>query len=418
MNTDAAEHGSAGRRAEASFGHCGIRASVSAGKAWMTILTSALSAAWRKTAGSEYDINRQHLKKGGTKMPGTANRRTRRSVLRATGLLGSAAMLSALANSRSKASAQGLTNFNIGVSALVSTEFPVWMIQPGGFDKKYGLNVQILDMNGGNRGIQVLLSGDIQAMHVGLGAVVQANAQGANLRMITSCADENPFLIFSSPHVKTAADLKGGGIGISTYGSETEIAVNLALKALGLTRNDVRIFPLGGDAQRLGALMAGQVQAVPLQEPAATKAREAGLNTLVSLPDSHLPYDFDGIVVTTDSIKKNRDLLTRFTRAYVEAAYLALSNQQMAEQIIRTSFKIDDPQAVTATYQSFVKLMPSEAAPSRVGAQNVIQQLENTGITFGSKNPDDYLDFSFIDSLKKTGFFATLPSPKVPLAPA
>ena len=52
-------------------------------------------------------------------------------------------------------------------------------------------------MEGGSRGVQVLLSGEIQAMHVGLAPVVQANKQGADLRLVTSTANTIPITIFT-----------------------------------------------------------------------------------------------------------------------------------------------------------------------------------------------------------------------------
>ena len=101
-------------------------------------------------------------------------------------------------------------------------------------------------------------------------------------------------------------------------------------------------------------------------------------------------------------------MLIEFLKAYIEGAHLALSNQNVAEQVIRTAFKIEDPQAVEATYTDFVKLMPPDAAPTRASAQSVIQQLQNIGSKLGSTNPDDYLDVSLLDSLQKEGFFKTL----------
>ena len=86
-------------------------------------------------------------------------------------------------------------------------------------------------MEGGSRGVQVLLSGEIQAMHVGLAPVVLANKQGADLRLVTSTANTIPITIFAAPAIKTAADLKGKTIGISTFGSETDIAISIALQA-------------------------------------------------------------------------------------------------------------------------------------------------------------------------------------------
>src|SRR5262249_34769475 len=84
------------------------------------------------------------------------------------------------------AGAAELKPFRIGISAPVVTVFPIWMGEAGGFYKKEGLRVEVINMEGGTRGLQVLLSGEIQAMHVGLAPAVLANRQGADLRLVTS----------------------------------------------------------------------------------------------------------------------------------------------------------------------------------------------------------------------------------------
>ncbi len=171
------------------------------------------------------------------------------------------------------------TNFDVGVSGNGVTFFTLWMAEAGGFFKKAGLNVQVVDLPGGTRSLQVLLAGKIAATHAGLGPVTQANNQGADLRMIASTSNTIPFTIFSDPNVKTAADLKEGKIGISTFGSEADLAVALALKQLGLNRKDVTVVQIGENATRLQALLAGQLTATPLAEPMASLARAQGLKS-------------------------------------------------------------------------------------------------------------------------------------------
>lgn len=310
--------------------------------------------------------------------------------------------------SATPATGADLTEFQVGISAQVVTVFPLWMAESGGFYKKEGLKVEVVNMEGGTRGLQVLASGKIQAMHVGLGPVVEANRQGADLRLTSSTSNTIPFTIFSLPAVKTAADLKGGKVGISTFGSESDIAVSLALKQLGLTRKDVTIIQMGGTSQRLAALLAGQVQAVPLLEPASATARQHGLSPLVDLAAANVPWVFDGIVVKRNQLESQRELLIRFLKAYIEGAYLALADEKKAKEIIALKFKINDAQVISATYNDFKRLMPLEAEPSRAGAENVIEQLQAVGITVGSKNVEDHLDTRIIQGLKKEGFFAAL----------
>jgi NitT/TauT family transport system substrate-binding protein len=155
-----------------------------------------------------------------------------------------------------------LIPFKIGISAPVVTIFPIWMAEAGGFYEQQGLTVEVINMEGGTRGLQVLLSGETQAMHVGLAPVVLANKQGADLRLVTSTCNTIPITMFAKAGIGLQ-DLKGKTFGISTFGSETDIAISILLKKIGLTRQDVTISQIGGSSQRFGALVAGRIDVAP-----------------------------------------------------------------------------------------------------------------------------------------------------------
>ena len=295
-----------------------------------------------------------------------------------------------------------LTPFKIGISAPVVTIFPVWMAEAGGFYEKEGLKVEVVNMEGGTRGLQVLLSGEIQAMHVGLAPVVLANKQGADLHLVTSTCNTIP-----KPGLGMA-DLKGKTFGISTFGSETDIAISILLNKIGLTRQDVTISQIGGSSQRFGALIAGRIDVAPLIEPGITLAKERGFNPLIDLAAAGTPWIFDSVVVTKSYLAQSRDTLTRFVRAYVAGAHLALTDATKAKQLIAQKYKTHDEKVIDATYADFKRLMPRDAAPSLTGAQNVLDQLAVIGTDIGSKNVNDYLDLSIIDRLKQDGYFAGL----------
>jgi len=285
--------------------------------------------------------------------------------------------------------------FKIGISAPVVTIFPVWMGEAGGFYEKEGLKVEVINMEGGTRGLQVLLSGEIQAMHVGLAPAVLANKQGADLRLVTSTCNTIPITMFTKPGIGMG-DLKGKIFGISTFGSETDVAIGILLKQLGLTRSDVTVSQIGGSSQRFGALIVVtcsiEIQGDPITDLAAAKT----------------PWIFDSVVVSNSYLKANRATLTRFVKAYVAGAYLALADEAKAKEVIAQKFKTSDPKVIAATYDDFKRLMPRDAAPSREGAENVLAQLEAIGTDIGSRNPADYLDLSIIEALKQEGYFAQL----------
>ena len=295
------------------------------------------------------------------------------------------------------------TPFDVGISGNGVTFFTLWMAEAGGFFKKAGLNVQVIDLPGGTRSLQVLLAGKIAATHAGLGPLTQANNQGADLRMIASTSNTIPFTIFSDPKVKTAADLKEGKIGISTFGSEADLAVALALKQLGLNRKDVTVVQIGENATRLQALLAGQLTATPLAEPMASMARAQGLNPLIDF--TTVPWVSTGIVVKRSQLEIQRALMATFLRAYIEGAYLARADEQQAKQVIKVKYKTNDANAINATYNEFKRTMPVDAEASRAGAENVFEQMQAIGLSVGSRKIEDHISNDIIQSLRTEGFF-------------
>src|SRR4026207_2102867 len=160
------------------------------------------------------------------------------------------------------AAASELIPFKIGISAPVVTIFPVWMGEAGGFYEKEGIKTEVINMEGGTRGLQGLLSGESQGRHVGLAPAVLANKQGADLRLVTSTCNTIPITMFTKAGVGVG-DLKGKTFGISTFGSETDIAIGILLKKLGLTRQDVTVSQIGGRSPRPAAPVGGRLAVAP-----------------------------------------------------------------------------------------------------------------------------------------------------------
>src|SRR4029077_1905236 len=229
-----------------------------------------------------------------------------------------------------------------GISDPVNTVLAWYMARAAGRYGAEGLNVDILNMNGGSRGAEELQAARIDIMHVGLSSVVKVNQAGGNLRVIGSLSNVIRFTFFSAPGVTTAADLKGGVVGVSSFGSESDSTVTLALQRLGLTRNDVTLKEYGGGDRRLAALRSGEIKATPVHEPLTSMAREQGLHVLFDLVPERIPWLFTGIVVKRRSIESSRDVLSRFVKATAEGNYLALTDGKRAKEVLAKHANIVD----------------------------------------------------------------------------
>ena len=243
-----------------------------------------------------------------------------------SGLRGSLAVLAMLLAGHPVVAAE-MTRFKVGISEPVNTVLALWMAEAGGFYAGQGLAVEITSMNGGSRGAAELQSGRIDAIHVGLSSVVKLNEAGGDLRTIASLSNVIRFTFFTAPGVKTAADLRGGVVGVSAFGSESDSTVTLALARLGMRRDDVILREYGGGMRRLEALKSGEIRGTAINEPIASLAHEQGFNPLVDLVAEKIPWLFSSIVVKRSIIERHRDVLVRFLKATIEGNYLALAEE-------------------------------------------------------------------------------------------
>jgi NitT/TauT family transport system substrate-binding protein len=300
------------------------------------------------------------------------------------------------------ANAAELIPFPVGQAAPANTFLAIWMAEAAGLYEAQGLKVTIVPLVGGSQSGPELKSGRIHLMHIGMSSVVRANTSGlGDLRCIGSLANVIRSTMFTAPNIKTAADLKGKIIGISSVGSESDSTTTLALKRLGLTRQDVIVKETGND--RFAAVRNGQIAATTLGEPQRSEAFAAGLNPIFDFYKEHIPWLYSGLTVDHAYLKDHRDTVVRFLKATIEGNYLAIADEKRAKEVLAKELKISDPKILDVTYDDFKAQSPTNIEISRPGADNILAQFPG-----GSQKVEDYIDTSLIDALSTEGYFTAM----------
>jgi ABC-type nitrate/sulfonate/bicarbonate transport system substrate-binding protein len=302
------------------------------------------------------------------------------------------ALLILVAGASSMAAAEPVP-FKVGISEAVNTALAIWIAEQGGFYTAQGLEVEIINMQGGSRGAQELQAGRIDAMHA-----------GGDLRIVASLSNEIRFTFFVRPGVTSAADLERGVVGVSTFGSESDATVTLALKKLGLGRDAVVMKEYGPGTRRIEAVRSGEITATAVNEPVTSMAYEQGLKAMVDLAADHIPWLFSSIVVKQSYLAAHRDVVTRFVKATMEGNYLALANERLAKDILARETGVTDPKIIDISYVDFKLQTPTNIEPTRQAAENVIANYPPGG----SSRVEDYIDAGIIEQLKKEGFVEAL----------
>src|ERR1044071_1656022 len=152
----------------------------------------------------------------------------------------------------------GAKTIVVATSAVVLTNTPYWVSIDRKFFEETGLTVQYLVMRS-DLAVKGLISGDVDYMQ-SASSVLRAAVAGAPLVTVMGIYNRTFFDLVSKPEIKSVADLRGKGIGISRYGASTEYAVRFGLKANGIDPDkDVKLLAVGGgsDAARISALESG-----------------------------------------------------------------------------------------------------------------------------------------------------------------
>ena len=309
----------------------------------------------------------------------------------------------ALAAAAFPAQAAELVTFKVGEASPANTFLAIWMAEDAGFYRAQGLKLEIVPMVGGRESGPELKAGNIQLMHIGMSSVVRANQNGGNLRTIGSLSNVIRQTMFTAPGIKTAADLKGGTVGISSTGSESDSVTTLALRRLGLTRQDVIVKEIGVD--RFAPVREGKVAATVLGEPTRSQAFAAGLNAIVDLYAEHIPWLYSGLTVDRSYLNGHRDVLTRFMKATIEGNYLAIANERRAKAVLAKELKLKDTKIIDLSYANFKAETPMNAEIDLKGAENILATVAPAS---ASHRLEDYIDTGISDGLKAEGFFATM----------
>ena len=206
-----------------------------------------------------------------------------------------------------------LIPFKVGEASPANTFFAIWMAQAAGLYVENGFDFDIVKMVGGSDTGPALSEGRIQLMHIGMSSVVRANAAGFNTVTIGSLSNVIRSTLFTAAGITSADQIKGGVVGISGAGSESELTTFVALEKLGLARDDVTLKEIG--TLRLAPLRAGEVIATMLGEPYRSEAFADREHAIIDLLADRIPWLYSGLVVDRGYLAGNRDAVLRFVRA-------------------------------------------------------------------------------------------------------
>jgi len=233
-----------------------------------------------------------------------------------------------------------------------AAHFTMHLAQRRGFLKEEGFDAELIVISGPVANV-ALSNGDTDYFS-GFGSAMRSMLQGLPLRIVACFRPTPHFMLQARPEFKSVKDLKGKTIGISAYGSGTELVGRLMVKHFGLDPDkDVKWIPAGAGEGRYIRMQQGLLDATVATVPTDYLGRKMGFPIIVRSEDL-FTYPFSGLTVSMRKLKEKPDEIRRVIRAGIRANRYMRENRDGTIATLMSTYRIDK-EVATAAYDSFIK---------------------------------------------------------------
>jgi ABC-type nitrate/sulfonate/bicarbonate transport system substrate-binding protein len=298
----------------------------------------------------------------------------------------------------------------IGYSSISGSYLGLWVAHDAGFFTQEGLDDQMILIPSGSQLAQVVTAGEVDIAALNGSSAMAAALQGADLKVIGNTTNKLIFSIYVRPEIKTVGDLKGKKIGVTRFGSATDISARFALRKHNLDpQKDVSILQMGAMTSIMGGLQGGSIDAGLVSPPTLFAVEKLGFKELVSITDMDLAFPNPSLVVQGGIMKKKPDIVDRFMRAYARGIHRAKTNKEFTFKSIAKYTKIEDPPVLQKAYDLYVgKVLERAPYINMAGMKNALDDLARTVPAAKDVKPEQFIDLRFLDNLEKSGLLKEL----------
>lgn len=300
----------------------------------------------------------------------------------------------------------------VAYAGLISTHTSVWLGEDQGFYKRHGLDVTSVFTGSGSVTSQALLAGEAKVASTSVGPTAGAIVAGADMVILAGTIHILPYQLWVTPQIRQPADLRGKRVAISTFGSGSHLAAEVALQQLGLdtARDKIAILQVGTQPERVAALVTARIEATPLEPGFGQAARDKGLTVMVDLTKLDAPYLNTVLVASRRYLKENPQQTEAFLKGTIDGLYFLTNpaNERAVKSVLARRLKLSTPQAIQIMYDATVEIHAKTKVPyaTPAGVQNMIDVLSPVNPRLAKLKAADMIDNSIIERLDKSGYIA------------
>jgi NitT/TauT family transport system substrate-binding protein len=302
--------------------------------------------------------------------------------------------------------AQPRTKIVVGYASMSSVATTLWIAQDKSFFAKNGLDVQTIFIPGSPTLIATINTGEVQIGYTGGTATLGAAVGGLDLKIVASFGNFVQTDLVVRPEIKTAADLKGKRIGVTSIGGTGWMSAMLGLEQIGLhpERDKISIAAFGDQRVISQAMESGTIQGASISGIFSRKLKRAGFNFLGDL--ERIPLVGTSTVVKSDYLASHQPTVRSALRALMEAHGYVLNpaNKASVMEVMTKKLGISDPVAANDGYDDYVRRTDKKGFVVLDGLKNIQRFMKLRNPKIGDINLERMIDETILRDLEKSGF--------------
>ncbi|HTM08440.1 MAG TPA: ABC transporter substrate-binding protein [Verrucomicrobiae bacterium] len=295
-------------------------------------------------------------------------------------------------------------------TSLSGSMVPPWAAREGGYFAKHGLDVEVIATPSGVEGMNALLAGELQFLHIAGGTTVSAAVGGGDVLILATTINTFVQNLVVRPEIENAEQLRGKALGISRFGTSIDTGARVALRHYGLVpEKDVAIVQIGSVESIVAAMQGNRVQAGILSYPTIARAKKLGDRVLLDIASLGVPYASTGITTTGKLLRSDPDLVQRYVTALIEAIARLKQDKPFATKVMGKYLRLNDPEMLSEAYDIYVqKHLLKVPLPTVDAIKAVLDELAPRNPKAQTEDPKKFFDDSIVRRLDASGFIAKL----------
>ena len=284
-----------------------------------------------------------------------------------------------------------------------------WTTQEAGIYAKHGLDVEMTYI-ASTQTVPAALAGEVDISLGGGYAVVNSNLGGSDLKMFLGFVNWYPYELMVAPEINSVDDLRGKALGVSRFGSASDVATRVALQKFGLApERDVIILQTGSMQERVAAMKAGAVVGGVASPPDPTILRREGFKSLLSL--AALGEQEMNVIAFAGGrwLQANEATAQAYVNASIEGIHFAKNNPDFTRRVLATELKLDDDEVLTDSYEHYVgNNLARVPDPGRDATRKYLEQQAASAPRASGARIEDFFDMRFIERAQASGLVEQL----------